>query len=34
MIRLRRATDRFKALIENYFDGYKGRMAELMQEQS
>lgn len=27
-------TDRFKALIENYFDGYKGRMAELMQEQS
>ena len=27
-------TDRFKALIENYFDGYKGRMAELMQEHS
>ena len=24
-------TDRFKALIENYFDEYKGRMAELMQ---
>lgn len=26
-------TDRFKALIENYFDGYKGRMAELMQNE-
>ena len=26
-------TDRFKALIENYFDEYKGRMAELMQGQ-
>lgn len=25
-------TDRFRALIENYFDEYKGRMAELMQE--
>jgi len=24
-------TDRFRALIENYFDEYKGRMAELMQ---
>lgn len=24
-------TDRFKALIENYFDEYKGRMAEIMQ---
>ena len=25
-------TDRFKALIENYFDEYKGRMAEIMQD--
>ena len=27
------ATDRFRALIENYFDEYRGRLAELMKEQ-
>lgn len=26
-------TDRFKALIENYFDDYKGRFAELLNKQ-
>lgn len=25
-------TDRFRALIENYFDAYKGRFAQLLQE--
>jgi hypothetical protein len=24
------ATDRFRALIENYFDDYHGRLAELL----
>ena len=23
-------TDRFKALVENYFDDFKGRLAEIM----
>jgi hypothetical protein len=26
------ATDRFRALVENYFDDYHGRLAELLSD--
>ena len=25
-------TDRFRAIIENYFDNYRGRLSQIMQE--